>query len=58
MISEHNTPIKQELYEINRAVSSDFEIGNLDILEMDRFKLKDPEANDVFERKVIYELKK
>lgn len=48
MISEHNTPIKQELYEINRAVSSDFEIGNLDILEMDRFKLKDPEANDVF----------
>lgn len=58
MISEHNTPIKQEFYEINRAVSSDFEIGNLDILEMDRFKLKDPEANDVFERKVIYELKK
>lgn len=25
---------------------------------MDRFKLKDPEANDVFERKVIYDLKR
>lgn len=25
---------------------------------MDRFKLKDPEANDIFERKVIYELKR
>lgn len=25
---------------------------------MERFRLKDPEANDIFERKVIYELKR
>lgn len=25
---------------------------------MDKFRLKDPEANDIFERKVIYELKR
>lgn len=27
-------------------------------VNMPKFKLKDAEANDVFERKVIYELKK
>lgn len=31
---------------------------NIEIYEMDRFKIKDPESNNVFERRVIYELKK
>lgn len=31
---------------------------NIEIFEMDKFKLKDAESNNVFERKVIYELKK
>ena len=31
---------------------------NIEIFEMDKFKIKDAESNNVFERKVIYELKK
>lgn len=29
-----------------------------DFLELEKFKIKDPQANDVFQRKVIYELKR
>lgn len=53
LIKENSTP-KQEFIDFK----SQFEISNDDLLEMERFKLKDPEANDIFERKVIYELKK
>ena len=31
---------------------------NLEVFEMERFKVRDTDSNNVFERKVIYDLKK
>ena len=40
-------------------MSEHFEtMPNLDLHELQKFKVKDPDSNNVFERKVIYELKR